>query len=313
MNTKLLLTLGASALLACQPVIGQNLTSGLAGYWTFDTGSISTDANGVSDSAGTANGTLTGATITTGTAGIAGQSVKLSSTANPRPYISIGANNTATSPLTATDASFTISLWFNSSTVSTYQTLLNFGNAGSNVQGIILVIDGGKAGIRAKSGTGADDKIGLSSAALSNNTWYHLVAVFDSQNKIVTGYLNGIGSGTTGSTTNAAGESLANGWVTGASGGQTNNIIGTNVVFGTSATALLVGSNAAATSMMQGMLDEVAIWNRALSAAEVTALYQGQLSGQGISSIPEPSSLTAASAIVALIVAAMTIARRRRD
>ncbi|EIP98054.1 hypothetical protein OpiT1DRAFT_02504 [Opitutaceae bacterium TAV1] len=315
MKSKLLL-LGSGILLIFQPAVGQNLSSGLAAYWTFDTGFISTATDGVMDSAGSAHGTIAAnPTVTIGDTvpGIVNQGIKFGSTSNPRPYVSIGSGNTATAPLYATDASFTISLWFNTTAVNTYQMLLSFGNDSSYVQGITFVIDGGKAVIRAKSGTSSDIRIGLTSETVSANTWYNLVAVFDSQKKIVIGYLNGVGSGTTGSTTNAAGEALANGWVTGGSGGQTNNITGASVSFGTISTELRIGSNPGATSQMQGTLDELAIWSRALSAAEVNALYQGQLAGLGIRSIPEPSASAAiAGAAAVLSVAALVPGRRRR-
>ena len=41
-----------------------------------------------------------------------------------------------------------------------------------------------------------------------------------------------------------------------------------------------------------GMLDEVAIWNRALDANEVSALHNLGLAGQPLSSVPEASTST---------------------
>lgn len=83
--------------------------------------------------------------------------------------------------------------------------------------------------------------------ALSNNTWYHAVAVRDGSNATI--YLNGLSHV---SSSQALG-----------------NITGTAAVIGAD------GNLSTHSNLLVGKLDELAVWNIALSSAQVTELYNG--------------------------------------
>jgi hypothetical protein len=80
-------------------------------------------------------------------------------------------------------------------------------------------------------------------------TWYHLVGTVSTAG-VTTLYVNGVAQATTGSLTNGAMSSTASTTI-----GCRNDLTGA--------------------SFWQGTIDEVAIWSRELSAAEVTELYGG--------------------------------------
>ncbi len=92
--------------------------------------------------------------------------------------------------------------------------------------------------------------VGVTGSAVAQNTWTHLVGVYDGSN--VQLYVNG----------SAAGSSPASGVTT------TNNLVWT------------IGKTAgAASGYFTGRIDEVKIFSRALSPAEVSAEYNAQNSG----------------------------------
>jgi hypothetical protein len=54
-----------------------------------------------------------------------------------------------------------------------------------------------------------------------------------------------------------------------------------------STSGLHIGADRVGTGQFDGLIDEVAIWDRALDATDVSALYNG---GAGINLVPEPST-----------------------
>lgn len=60
-----------------------------------------------------------------------------------------------------------------------------------------------------------------------------------------------------------------------------------------------------------GSLDELVIWNRALSNSEIATLYNGG-AGLAISAIPEPADCAAATGLLALVLSAWRVRRRHR-
>jgi hypothetical protein len=92
-----------------------------------------------------------------------------------------------------------------------------------------------------------------------------------------------------------------------------DNVVGSTVFSGAltpSSNPLLIGRRDSADPRdfaVDGRLDEVAIWNRALSASEVASLWNN---GQGmlISSVPEPSTLVLSG--LATLVGACLLRRR---
>ncbi len=140
----------------------------------------------------------------------------------------------------------TLSMWFKTVSVGVSQGLFEMMPTPNTSDYLAIWIYQSKI-LAASDGTPANSKI---SSTLSNNTWYHLV-VEKSAGVINKIYINGVED------TNTASSSL--GFVS----GRNNLYIG----------AGYIGSSYAVE--MNGKIDEVAIFNRALNTTEISALYGG--------------------------------------
>jgi len=148
--------------------------------------------------------------------------------------------------LTTTKA-FTIQAWFNSSNIAAnWQRIIDFGAAqGIGNHNVILGINGSKLFLTTE-GTNHYS----SSTALSSNTWYHVSAVVDDTTARL--YLNGTLTDTFSVAYPANVVPQFNWW------GR---------------------SNWSGDPAWQGQQDELRIWSRALSAAEIAANYRVSLQG----------------------------------
>ena len=154
-------------------------------------------------------------------------------------YVDIG--NAAN--LNPTNA-ITIAAWFNTSMTNVSQYIVGKDNLPTGtLQYFLRVQAGGK--LRMAVRTNVENYL-TSAPAINANTWYHITGVYDGTSLRL--YLNG----------QLLGAPLA------AAGAMANN--GVNVRIGTKQDGLLP---------FKGVLDEVEIYDRALSAPEVLALYQG--------------------------------------
>ena len=180
-------------------------------------------------------------------------------------------------PLTTND-SFTWSIWFQPSTASdTYVAIMNQGFAPltqSTVNPYLTLNDlfwtpsGGIAGVGGGQGVTSGD------LTLTNNQWYNVIWTSDgigNRSLFVNGILKGNVSGTD------FGQSTDHFYIGGTPQLSTNS------------------------GFFNGMIDDVGIWNIALSGTEVTTLYNTQ-------SVPEPSTY----ALLFLSGAASLWALRRR-
>jgi hypothetical protein len=151
-------------------------------------------------------------------------------------------------------SSFSISLWFQITTTSGELRLITKGDsAGNQYQWGIQMNGSGNVSPALWNGSGAGYLSFVGSSSISLNTWYHYVLTYNSSTTTLTGYLNGSSDGSD-NTTNGS-------WLT---SGSAN---------------CLLGARADNDSPLTGRLDEVSIFNRALTATEVTELYN---SGSGL-------------------------------
>jgi hypothetical protein len=205
------------------------LLTDLVAYWKLD------EPNGTRfDSVGTNNLSETGSVGST--IGIQGNAADFDGT----NYLSTALDGTT---LTAVS----IALWFKADDILTanVEGVLSWARTGIPVDSLPFII------IQTNSGTTrlyADGNYRVTSGALANNTWYHVVCTYDGTDWKM--YLDGglIGTYTGG--------------------------IGTNI---TNANTVYVGSGF--NNQFPGDIDEVGIWDRALEGSEITTLYNG---GSGI-------------------------------
>ncbi len=218
-----------------------NAPSGQVASWTFDEASGSTAA----DSSGNNNtGTLVNAP--THTAGKVGNGLSFNGTSqvvNIPSSTSLDIGGTGSTPMS-------IALWVNPQALSGGDSALvsKLWTAGTTASPHY------QYGLELNSGTGPVLYFGTGSGTtrttatmpsnLTLNAWTHLAVVYDGSS-LVSWYKDGVLVGTTPAT-------------------------GSLVKRGT---GVQLGADGSAAQLHKGMLDEVQIYNRALSAAEVTSLY----------------------------------------
>lgn len=218
----------------------------LVSYWTFDE---SSGATAYDWSGNRNNGTLTSMNTTgNSTSGWqaaanckAGGSCLMFDGVND--YVDCG--NGAS--LNFGTADFSLSAWFNiSSLPSAWKTVASKGDSGSNGYGI--EISSGNQYTCSIQATGGSN-YHLSSTTPTLNVWHNIICVFDRDANLYM-YVDGI------LIANNTANILSN-------SGSVN--IGTN---------LMIGAHAAGTWHFNGIIDEVMVFNRSLSADEVAALYE---------------------------------------
>src|SRR3989338_6370962 len=215
-----------------------SIGTGLVGYWTFDgaTTTWSSATAGITgDLSGNFNtGTLTNMNRATSPAiGKIGQALKFNGT---NSYVSIGDNSSLN-----LSTSFTVSAWTKRNNGAVADDQIYVSGTQSGYWGIyrdatkLAFYERGIAGYTANT-------------TLKDDVWYHVVVVKngDGANNLRF-YINGVtdGSASVGSVSLPSGEKRIGCWSEGA---------GSNVDF-------------------DGLIDDVRIYNRALSAGEVTQLY----------------------------------------
>ena len=180
---------------------------------------------------------------------------------------------TNSSDLNRGGADLTMSLWVQFEDQDTsWQAILSKGE-GSNYR----LAAGSGGGNNAAYAGGAGDIIGTSD--IQNGGWHHIVAT----------------------TTNGGGVFVyVNGVLEVSNAGANANIASTT-------TELWVGNNPnAASRMWDGRIDDIGLWDRALSLSEVQEIYNAGISGNSLAAIPEPSAALLAG------LGSLLLLRRRR-
>jgi hypothetical protein len=210
-------------------------SNGLISHWEFDEGSGTT----AYDSAGDNDGAIYGATWTGGQIGGA------LSFDGVDDYVDVGNDSSLKPPLPVT-----LSAWVNLTSLGSPQCIMGLDAQTSDYYGIWWYVlsagdleisygDGGGKGVehrRSKVGT----------TALAADTWYHIAAVLRGPTDISL-YINGIDDGGTYS----------------GSGGSIAYLSASS----------LIGINHDSQCALGGKIDDVRIYNRALSAEEIEELY----------------------------------------
>ena len=218
---------------------------GPVGYWAFNEGSgtVALDSSGNGN-----NGTLLN-----GPAWVAGESGDALQLDGVAAYARVP-DNAVLDPT----AAVSVSAWVQLSTNGTYQTVLEkLAAEGSNTYpfcdyGLVAVDVGGGYHARVSVTSGGNFNYVDSTAIISYGAWHLLTGVYDGS--VLTVYVDGAASGTLATSGSVR------------AGGQ----------------ALYIGHNGAGGDGLKGIVDDVRVYNRALSAAEVSSLFTA--------SVPSPPS-----------------------
>lgn len=237
---------------------GISKTGCLAHYNFEDTGNtltnLATTTRGFTDGLGSsANGTNGGATQSQ--TGVVDNAWSFD---NSNDYV----NTNISTVVMDTPKTFSISMWIKPNSSSDWSDVLVGQSVGTSDQGMVLWLNSLKPTLYLE-GSGGGSTVGLYAPAntVSTGVWNHVVITVVGQSSRAsdaTGiniYLNG-----TSQTISTSGSS------------------GTVGTMGVNANMFL-GSKHGTTGFFDGLMDEVSIWNRVLTQAEVTTLYN---SGKGV-------------------------------
>ncbi len=143
--------------------------------------------------------------------------------------------------------SVTLSLWIKPNVIGTQWRFFGY-----NLRYVLELMDGANSGKLRCAFTTVNNTYGscgiISTTALQANTWYHVALTYDGVSRY-TYYINGVAAGTSNSPFNGA-----------LSGGQNTPCIGHNICTST-------------TGGFNGSIDDVRIYSRALTAAEIQQIY----------------------------------------
>ncbi|MEI6479218.1 MAG: LamG-like jellyroll fold domain-containing protein [bacterium] len=217
-------------------LVTKRTDSGFVGYWHFDENASTTayDASGIGN-----NGTIVSGPIwQTGTSCITGSCLSFNGSSG-------GVNIPSNEVFNFGTGDFSLSGWFYiPSLPGTWKSIINRGSAGSAGYGMELN-SGSQITCSIQAAGGTNQHVGGSIPTI--NAWHHAVCVFG-RNSMVYVYLDGVLS------TSAAYGAGNNGSV------STSN-------------PTTIGMHISGTWNFNGIIDEVKIYNRALSATEILNQY----------------------------------------
>lgn len=141
--------------------------------------------------------------------------------------------------------SFTVSLWMYPTDVSYLQYVFIWGKIANAILFCRINPDGGANNLQIRQWLSSVTYNSLvSSRQIENNTWYHLVITYNHATGVETVYIDGVDCGNV-------------------------TVTGSFVVD----TAFYVGSRAGLTQFFKGLIDDVRVYNRALTPSEVWEEY----------------------------------------
>ncbi len=234
----LALTLSASAQRICPP--NQVNRNGLVGRWLVpgkQTGTVATPTLCLDDSGKGNHGTV----VSNANYGIIFSRPAMTFDGSSQ-YVIVG----SPSVLNFGVINFSISAWVKTASGASFIVVV--AKANQTLTQYYLVVANGK--VAAQEGNGFQ---GIGSVTVSDGNWHHIVAVFPT-------------IGTLNIYTDAKQEIVSGGDIYGA------NLISNDVMIG----ARRNNSNSDAFRFFNGSINDVRVYRRALSAAEIRAIYQGQ-------------------------------------
>ena len=227
---------------------GNGPTTGLVGWWKLDDGSSGTTPTTAADSSGTGNaGTLTNSPTWT-TSGVISNAL----TFGTNMYVNIP--DAASLDLAA---SWTVSAWVNPSSFPVsgdwYALLNRSGGAGKSNYELDIENNGGLVQWNVDFDSAGSSYL-LYTSNIVKGSWYHLAGVWDSSSNNLYLYLDGVLVGTQNT--------------------------GTYTPLAASGYPLTIGGYVASHSLI-GSIDDARVYNRALSATEIAALFHAGAASAG--------------------------------
>lgn len=156
-------------------------------------------------------------------------------------------------------STYSLSVWVKPTSQPGAAVLMDNMVTGSGYRGVVWLLFGsGGIQFQLSNGAGSTPYMRTATGAVPNGSWSHLVVTFDGSGNISTGTVMYV---------NAVSKSLSN--------------VGTTVAGNTTSAGplRLMGETGAGNGYLNGLMDEPSIWNKVLSQAEVTELYNAGHAG----------------------------------
>lgn len=219
----------AGSLIVTASFLNGQVTTGLVAKYSFNNG----NAN---DEAGTTNGTVTAATLTTDRFGNSNKAYNFNGSA----YIDCGNNQAIASMTTA----YSISAWFKRSTTSSgFEVIAAKWNTTPASEHFFLATNGSNV---AWASAGPGNAGTNDPTTINLNTWTHVVFTWSSSG-LHQVYIN---------------NTLT-----------TSSSLGSHTINVTTPVNFFIGAQSPLSRLFNGSIDDVRIYNRVLSATDVSALY----------------------------------------
>lgn len=223
------------------------VTNGLAGSWGFDeaSGTAATDSSGVGNTGTISNGTRAN--------GVTRNSLTFNGSST-----SVAAGTSASTSFGTND--FSIATWFKS-TSNGFQRLVSKGNY-QNSNGYLLALNNGTITLAVGAGGAQGQSLGINTpTGLSDGNWHHVAAVVNRGNGTVRISIDGVPQ-----TLN-----VGSGYC-GTAAGSTVIISGCTAANASSSSTLTLGSYNGTSEFLNGGLDDVRIYNRAVTELDIRAV-----------------------------------------
>ena len=177
-------------------------------------------------------------------------------------HVSFGDPGDSTDDLDIGTGDYTVSFWFNTKDTTEVQMLAVKGNLASSNAGWSVFMENDGLSVRAASAAG--DRHQLATNGITENEWHHVVMVVDNQNGLLKAYYDGQSSEATEN----------NIW----NAGYDGKAFTAGSDFSTDDPLILgerVSASGSTGGAFAGMLDDFAVWDRALTEAEILDIYAG--------------------------------------
>ena len=206
----------------------------LQGYWRMEDNWNDSSANGYNL---TANNSPT---FVTGKFGKAGNFVSASSQSS-----SIARASCANIRISGSQS---WGCWVNPTTLSSYQAVMGMANTdGSNSATILLSADSGNVVYFTLPGLTTNTQVNSGSATLTTGSWQHIVGVYNTATSTLKIYINGV---------------------------EANSVTASGSKTDISSGAFRIGARGDASVFVNSAVDDVFIFNRALTADEILTIYR---------------------------------------
>jgi hypothetical protein len=221
----------------------QDLTTDLVGHWELDetTGTVAADSSGNGNNGTLMNGPTPSTDIPAAISGFSDRSLSFTAAADTSVTV-------PDSPSLGITGSITLSAWIKPTVDATIQQgIVEKWTAATGQSGYFLRLSSGECLTFCLLQAPGTVEITTTPRAIALNVWTHVAGVYDSDTQTLMIYVNGTQDPTTGT--------------------------GPGPVDGP---GLLMIGNAQGSNQFTGLIDDVRVYSRALTAAEVAALASGQ-------------------------------------